>query len=504
MSTPDWLMHARDLNLNIRDFIDGNYKDNCLDENLICKHSPRDGSLLYQFGVGQPTVVDQAVNNARQAFDDGRWRSLAIRQRQIVLHKLADLVESNREELALYECLDVGKPISHALEGDIASVVSHLRSSADFADKLFSPSAADGSNFSFLSRKPIGVVGGIVGWNYPLSLAATKVGPALAMGNSLILKPSEFSSLSASRLAELAIEAGMPPGVFNVVHGAGATVGAALAQHNDVNLLTFTGSSATGKKLMVAAGQSNMKRLVLECGGKSPYLVFDDCPDDLDFMAADIVAKAFANQGALCCSSTRLLIQESLVETLLPKIVAETEKLIPQDPLSPDATFGAIINEAHLNKVLDYIEIGKKEGADLIYGGDRVAVNTGEEASSGYYLKPAIFTNVNPQQKIAQEEIFGPVLSIFTFNDEAEAINLANNSNYGLAAYVATTNISRAQRLTQNLNAGLLIIVSTSTPGEGGYADLGCEPHRESGLGTEGGLAGLVAYTASSAVHLIA
>lgn len=501
MDVSDWIVRSKSLKFSIKNFINGCYTEISTGE-VIDKYSPRDGSLLYQLGSGAADDVDLAVSNARESFDDGRWRSLTMSQRQAVLHNLADLVEVNREELALYECLDVGKPITHALNGDITTVVHHLRSRADMADKLLAPSGAVGANFSFQLRKPIGVVGGIVGWNFPLSLAVTKVAPALMMGNSLVLKPSEYSSLSASRLAELAVEAGVPPGVFNVVHGSGKIVGAKLALHHDIDLLSFTGSSLTGKQLMVAAGQSNMKRLLLECGGKSPYLVFDDCPEDLDFIAENIVETAFSNQGAVCSSSTRLLVQETILEKLMPKIIAETEKITPKDPLNPDSSFGAVIHENHLNKVLASIEKGKRDGANLVIGGNRVEVATTGSANGGYYIKPAIFTNVDPQQQLAQEEIFGPVLSIFTFNDEADAIQLANNSCYGLAAYAATTNLSRAHRLTQQLNAGLVIIMGTSTP-DSGDVELAIEPHRESGIGTETGFDGLAAYTVSSAVYMM-
>jgi acyl-CoA reductase-like NAD-dependent aldehyde dehydrogenase len=502
MTTFDWPSRAAEQDLRVRNFIDGRYTDVSTGDCLMDKYSPRDGSLLYQLGSGTNSDVDNAVANAQVAFDDNRWCCLPLSQRQAVLHKLAGLVEIHKEELALYESLDVGKPISHALNGDIPTVAEHLRTSADIADKLLAPSAADGTNFSFQLRKPIGVVGAIVGWNFPLSLAASKVGPALVMGNSLVLKPSEFSSLSACRLAELAVEAGVPPGVFNVVHGAGKTVGAALSQHRDVRLLSFTGSSATGKRLMIASGQSNMKRVILECGGKSPYLVFDDSPEDLDFIAADIVATAFANQGALCVSGTRLLVQESQLEKLLPKVIAETEKLTPQDPLNPNTSFGAIINEAHLNKVLAYIESGKQEGAKLVTGGNRIEVATSDGANNGYYIKPAIFTEVDPEQKISQEEIFGPVLSVFTFKDETEAMQLANNSCYGLAAYAATTNLSRAHRLIQSINAGVVFIIGATTSNTGDFANIGIEPHRESGMGTELGLAGLTAYTVSSVAYM--
>ena len=496
MTTHNWHARAKAADLSIRNFIDGQYEDTA-GNNIISKHSPRDGELLYSFRDGDSTLVDRAVVNARQAFEDGRWSELSAQQRKSVLQKLADLIEIHKEEFALYECLDVGKPITNALNGDIPRSASRIRSAAESAAQLLSPSGMDVSNFAYQLRKPVGVVAAIIGWNFPLSLATTKVGPALAMGNSLVLKPSEFTSLSASRLAELAIEAGVPPGVLNVVHGSGVAVGDALARHPDIDLLGFIGSSATGKKLMQAAGQSNMKRLILECGGKSPYIVFEDCPDDLDAIAANIVSTAFTNQGAVCVAGTRVLIQESLKEKLLPKIVALAKKLIPQDPLESSSTFGALVNEAHMQKVLGYIESGKQEGANLILGGKRVL-----EASGGYYVEPTIFDNVDPQQKIAQEEIFGPVLSVFSFKDEEDAIKLANNTCFGLAAYAATENLGRAQRLGKKLNAGMVMIRGTSTP-SGGGVNISIEGQRESGFGPMGGLAGLAAYTVSSAVHLL-
>ena len=324
----------------------------------------------------------------------------------------------------------------------------------------------------------------------------SKVGPALAMGNSLVLKPSEFTSLSAWRLAELAIEAGVPEGVFNVVNGAGKIVGDALARHPDVDLLTFVGSSATGKQMMISAGESNMKRLILECGGKSPYLVFDDCPDDLDALAADIVATAFPNQGALCVAGTRLLLQDGIKDKLLPKILEQTQQIKPADPLDPATTFGAIINQGHMEKILAYIESGKESGAALLCGGRQV-----NKESGGYFIEPTIFDQVPPQAKIAQEEIFGPVLSVMSFSTEQEAIDLANGTCFGLAAYAATENISRAHRLSQNIKAGALGIVATNTMGVG-HVELGAEGQKGSGFGVEGGLAGLLAYSTSITTNL--
>lgn len=502
MTAPNWRKRAKDADLCIRNFINGDYTQinsesaNEQGRPTINKMSPGDGSLLYTFGAGTATDTDEAVASAKAAFDDGRWKNLSVYVRKGVLQKLADLIEANQEELALYECLDVGKPVINALQEDIPVAAAIIRSCAEKADKLLSPSATDGGHFACQLRKPVGVVGGIIGWNYPLMLAAGRVGPALAMGNSIVLKPSEFSSLSAGRLAELATEAGVPPGVFNVVHGEGSTVGVALAQHSDVNLLSFVGSSATGKQMMIAAGHSNMKRLILECGGKSPYLVFDDCPQDLDAVAENVVAKAFPNQGALCVAGTRLLIQESIKDQLIPKILAKTAEIIPKDPLDLESRFGALVNEAHMEKVLAYIESGEQEGAELIYGGHRVLRETG-----GYFVEPTIFDKVNPQQKIAQEEIFGPVLSVLTFKDENEAIKLANDTCFGLAAYAATENLGRAQRLGQRLDAGRLRILGSSSP-SGGSVDMSADKHHESGFGYSGGLEGLVAYTTSTTVHI--
>lgn len=501
MSNISWHVRARDADLHVSNFINGVYED-CLGEQFITKHSARDGVLLHQFPVGTGHEVDAAVAIAQQAFFDGRWHRQTTAKRKKVLQKLADLMEANKEELALYDCLDVGKPITSTLNEDIPLAAAAIRTCAEGADKLFSPSGSDGGATAYQLRKPVGVVGSIIGWNFPLWMAAIKVGPALAMGNSLVLKPSEFSPRSAGKLAQLALEAGVPPGVFNVVQGAGKTVGAALAKHPDVNLLSFTGSSATGKQMMIAAGQSNMKRLMLECGGKSPYLVFDDCPDDLDFIAADVVETAFRNQGQWCCAGSRLLIQKSIKEKLLPKILEQAARLVPGDPLDPKTTFGALIHEAHMNKVLGFIESGKKEGAKLILGGQRVHLDTGDASSDGYYVPPTIFDEVQPHYKIAQEEIFGPVLSILTFDDEAEAIALANNSCYGLMAYAATENLARAQRLAQQINSGCLVIVGSSTLSDGNV-DIGASPLGQSGFGYESGLEGLASYTVSTTTHLL-
>lgn len=490
----DWHQRARETSLVVRNFINGKWSE-ASGEQSITKYSPVDGSTLYSFGEGSAHDVDRAVSNARAAYEDGRWANQSLQQRKAVLNKLADLIEEHKETFALYETLDVGKPITYSLHDDISRAVGSLRTSAEKADKLFSLSSNDGGILAYQQRRPVGVVGAIVGWNYPLALAASKVGPALAMGNSLVLKPSEFTSLSACHLAELAMEAGVPAGVFNVVNGNGVNVGAPLASHMDVDLISFVGSTATGKLIMSAAAQSNMKRVLLECGGKSPYIVFDDCPEDLDAIAADVVANAFPNQGALCIAGSRLLVQESIKDKLLPKVIEHAAKITPADPLDPETTFGALVNEAHMNKVLAYVDSGEQEGAERVYGGERVNLESG-----GYYVRPAVFDQVDPQQKIAQEEIFGPVLSVLTFKDEEEAIRLANNTCYGLAAYAATQNLGRAQRLGKVLNAGFVMITGTTSP-SGSFVEMGVEAHKQSGFGFEGGTAGLAEYSVCTAVY---
>lgn len=502
----DWHKRAKDTEIKIRNFINGQYIDDAISEgqsgDVITKHSPRDGSLLYQFGAGSAEEVELAVDSALQAFLDGRWSEKSVHLRKAALQKLADLIELNKEELALYECLDVGKPISSALHVDIPYAAAILRNCAERADKLLCPSGVDGGMMSYQLRKPIGVVGAIVGWNFPLVLAALKAGPALVMGNSLVLKPSEYSSLSASRLAELAIEAGVPPGVFNVIHGAGSTVGDALAHHSKVGLLSFTGSTATGKKLMVASGQSNMKRLLLECGGKSPFIVFDDCPDDLDFIADFIVQQAFGNQGENCKAGSRLLVQSSIKDKLLAKVLKRAADIQPQDPLDMNTSFGALINADHMKKVLAHIETGIQEGGSLLLGGGRVNVETGTRSSNGYYVAPTIFDHVLPDHSIAQEEIFGPVLSVISFENEDEAIEIANNTCFGLQAYVSTQKLDRVQRLGRRLSCGNILILGSSSSAAGSV-EIGGEPQRESGFGCELGMAGLMSYTVSSVVDVL-
>jgi acyl-CoA reductase-like NAD-dependent aldehyde dehydrogenase len=494
MSDINWHERAKNTEFTVRNFIDGKYVD-CVGSTTIEKYAPNNGKLLYQFAAGDGSEVEQAVAAATRSYKAGVWANLSVGNRKAVISKLADLVEENAETFALYESLDVGKPIMNALYDDLARTVGSLRDAVNSIDKLLGSCGNDAGSLTYQSRAPIGVVAGIAGWNFPLTLAAGKIGPALITGNSIVLKPSEFTSLSAGLLAELANQAGVPAGVVNVVHG-GPAVGDALARHMDVEMLSFVGSSATGKLLMKAAGESNMKRLNLECGGKSPFIVYDDCEDYLDVVAAMVVSNAFPNQGALCVAGTRLLVQDSIREKLMPKILEHAAAIVPKDPLDTDCAFGAMMNEAHMNKVLGYIEKGTADGAQLILGGNQVLKESG-----GFYVEPTIFDNVKPGDRISQEEIFGPVLSVLSFKDEAEAVEIANGTCFGLAAYVATQNLGRAQRMGGLLKAGSIQIFGTATPTGGGMS-MSVEGQKQSGFGRIAGVPGLAAYTNASTVFL--
>lgn len=491
----DWVSRAAVLAPRVRNWVDARWTEGT--GSPLDKHSPRDGRLLCRFESTTPSAIDAAIANARTAFEDGRWSRLPVQRRKDVLHKLASLIEKHADELALLECLDVGKPISDALSFDIPAAAATLRFSAEAGDKFYGKVyAVDQSSLSYQLHRPIGIVAGIVGWNFPLLLAATKIGPALATGNSLVLKPSELTSLSAARLAELAVEAGMPPGVFNVIHGAG-DVGAALALHRDVDLITFTGSTQTGKNLLIAAGQSNMKRTILECGGKAPNIVFDDCPD-LDAVADAVAARAFWNQGQVCTASSRLLVQASKKDQLLQLLVDRASALSPADPLDPGTKFGAVVSLGHQRKVQDYISSGQAQGATLAYQG-----NSPPPFATGFYVPPVIFDHVQPNQKIAQEEVFGPVLSVMSFRDEEEAVRLANNTIYGLSAILWTQDLGRAHRVTQSVKAGWVVVnAAAKSTGGPGHGVLSVGGHKESGIGIEGGIEGLEAYTSKTAVQL--
>ncbi|WP_296492182.1 aldehyde dehydrogenase [Rhodoferax sp.] len=411
--------------------------------------SPVDGRLLTSVARCGQADVDAAVAAARAAFEDRRWCGLAPAARKRVMIRFADQLSAHADELALMETLDMGKPIQYARSVDVNSAANCLRWYGEAVDKIYDEIAPTASTaLALIQREPMGVVGVIVPWNYPMIMAAWKIAPALAAGNSVVLKPSEKSPLTALRLAELALEAGIPPGVFNVVPGYGVEAGSPLALHMDVDCIAFTGSTRVGKQIHVMAGQSNLKRAWTELGGKSPNIVFADCPD-LDKAVQAAVGSIFFNQGESCNAPSRLFVEAGIRDQFLEKALALVPGYAPANPLAPDTVMGAIVDQTQMNSVLRYIELGKQEGAALLAGGEQALVDTG-----GCYVQPTIFAGVTPDMTIAREEIFGPVLSVLSFTDAADVVKQANASVYGLQAAVWSRDINKAMGVARALRAG--------------------------------------------------
>jgi len=411
--------------------------------------SPVDGRLLTVVARCGQADIDAAVASGRAAFDDKRWSGMAPAARKRVMIRFADQLLAHADELALMETLDMGKPIKYARAVDVNSAANCLRWYGEAVDKIYDEIAPTPSTaLALITREPMGVVGVIVPWNYPMIMAAWKIAPALAAGNSVVLKPSEKSPLTALRLAELALEAGIPSGVFNVVPGFGAEAGSPLALHMDVDCIAFTGSTRVGKQIHVMAGQSNLKRAWTELGGKSPNIVFADCPD-LDKAVEAAVGSIFFNQGESCNAPSRLYVEASIQDRFLEKALAMAPRFAPTNPLKPETIMGAIVDKVQMETVLRYVESGKSEGASLLYGGEQALADTG-----GCYVQPTIFAGVTGAMTIAREEIFGPVLSVLSFTDAADVVRQANQSIYGLQAGVWTKDINKALGVGRALRAG--------------------------------------------------
>jgi gamma-glutamyl-gamma-aminobutyraldehyde dehydrogenase len=447
-----WESALSGLALEGRNFIDGEHRDAASGETFT-RIRPMDGKAGAQLAHSSAADVDTAVASSRAAFASGVWRHKDPAEKKKIMLRWADLIRAHGEELAMLETLDVGKPVLASLNVDVRLCADGIQYYGEMIDKLYDEIAPTGPSARALVRKvPLGVIGVITPWNYPMIIDAWKLGPAIAAGNCVVLKPAEQSSLSAIRLASLAIEAGLPAGVFNVVTGYGEEVGKPLALHMDVDMIAFTGSTEVGKLIMGYAAQSNLKRVALELGGKSPLVVFEDA--DLDAAASAVAWGCFYNSGETCHASTRLLVQRSVQDRLIQKIEAVTRSDIAlAHPFEPTAQIGALIEEAHMLKVLGMIATGEGEGARRVFGAEQVMGETG-----GYYISPGVFVDMTNDMSLARQEIFGPVLAAIPFDTEEEALRLANDTIYGLAGAVFTTDMGRAHRFSEALHAGTVWI----------------------------------------------
>ncbi|QAX28860.1 aldehyde dehydrogenase [Leisingera sp. NJS204] len=484
-TSDEWKSRAAALSFRSQAFIDGKFTDAVSGKTFACVN-PATGEVLAQVSECDEEDVNRAVAAGRRAFADGRWSRMAPGDRKAVMLKLADLIRENLEEMALLDSLDMGKLVTDAATIDAPGSAHFFQWYAEAIDKVYDEVAPTGpGDLALVSRVPLGVVGAVTPWNFPLDMATWKAAAALAVGNSMVLKPAEQSPLSAVRLAELAAEAGVPDGVFNVVPGYGATAGKALGLHMDVDCLAFTGSTAIGKMFMQYSGQSNLKQVWPETGGKSPNLVFADC-EDLE-AAADMAAFGiFFNQGEVCSANSRLYVERSIKDAFVEKLIARAEATQPGDPLDPASKMGAIVDEKQTEGIMRFVEAGKSS-ANLVAGGERVTVG-----GKGCFVQPTIFDDVSHDNPLARDEIFGPVLSVIPFDSEEEAVAMANDSIYGLAASVWTDNLSRACRVSDKLQVGTVSVntvdaLSAQTPFGG---------MKQSGFGRDLSLHSLEKYTA--------
>jgi aldehyde dehydrogenase (NAD+) len=469
-------------------FIDGKWVDS-VSGKTFDTINPAMEEVITSIAEGDSADIDLAVTAARKAFEDGPWRKTDARDRGRILLEIANLIEKNKDELALLETLDNGKPVSETTNADLPLVIDCLLYYAGWADKIHGETIpVRGDFFNYTLREPVGVVGQIIPWNFPLLMAAWKIAPALACGNTVVLKPAEQTPLTALRLGEICQEAGLPDGVLNIVPGYGPTAGAALAEHMDVDKIAFTGEYTTGRIIMQAASK-NLKRVSLELGGKSPNIVFAD--SDIDSAVNGAMTGIFFNQGEVCCAGSRLFLEKSIHDEFVEKLSDKASSLRVGNPEDAGTQMGAQVSKEQFDKILGYIDTGKQEGAKLVTGGERC----GEK---GYFIKPTIFDAVDNNMKIAREEIFGPVVSAITFDDVDDVVRQSNLSIYGLAAAVWTRDIKKAHRLARDLKAGTIWINTYNTFDAaspfGGY--------KQSGFGRELGIHALELYTQVKSVWI--
>ena len=443
--------------------------------------NPATGEVICEVAEADAADVDKAVQAARKAFN-GEWRQISATARGNLLYRLADLIEENLDELARLETLDNGKPINDSV-GDIESVIACYRYYAGWADKVQGKTIPiNGPYFCYTRHEPVGVVGQIIPWNFPLLMQAWKLAPAVATGTTVVMKTAEQTPLSALRVGELIVEAGFPAGVVNILSGYGPTAGAAIAYHHDIDKVAFTGSTEVGHLIMEAAAKSNLKRVTLELGGKSPNIVFADANIDAAIQAAH--EAIFFNQGQCCSAGSRLFVEAKIYDEFVNRSVEIARQRTVGDPFDPNTQQGPQVDQEQFNRVMSYIESGQREGAQMLYGGDRVG-------DRGYFITPTVFADVRDEMKIAQEEIFGPVMSIIKFQDVEEVIQRANNTMYGLAAAVWTQDITKAHAIANNVRAGTVWVncydVFDAAAPFGGF--------KQSGMGRELGEYGLQQYT---------
>ncbi len=485
VSIHDWKGRAEALDIRRQAFIDGSYVD-AASGKTFDDVSPVDGRVLAKVAACDVEDINRAVVAARRAFESGSWSRLAPVKRKRILQRFAERISDHADELALLETLDMGKPIRDASSIDIPAVVNCIAWYAEAVDKVYDEVAPTSqSALALITREPLGVIGAVVPWNFPLLMAAWKIGPALATGNSMVLKPAEQSPLTAIRIAELAVEAGIPEGVLNVVPGFGETAGRALGLHMDVDGVAFTGSAEVGKYFLEYSGQSNMKQVSLECGGKTPNIIMADAPD-LEAASKAAAFGIFFNQGEVCNAGSRLVVHKSVKDAVLEKVMEVGRSMQPGDPLDPDTLMGAMVDESQTKRVLGYIDEGKGSGAELKMGGKRV-----REESGGCYIEPTIFDKVNNDMKIAREEIFGPVLSVLSFDNIDEAVRVSNDSMYGLAAAIWTRDINVAHKTAKALRAGSVWINCF----DGGDMTTPFGGYKQSGFGRDKSLHAMDKYT---------
>ena len=457
LSKKEYRAIASKIKFPVEPFIDGKFQKSKAGR-LMETINPATGSVLTNVTACDEDDVNFAVEVSRRAFNSGEWACKHPSGRKAVLLKLAQLIEKNQTELAVLESLESGKPISECELTDLPETIVTIQWHAEAIDKIYdqiSPANADA--VGLITREPLGVVGCVLPWNFPLMMLAWKIAPALAGGNSVIVKPAEQTSMTALRIAELAIEAGIPPGVLNILPGEGPDVGEPMGRHQDIDAISFTGSTEVGRLFLEFSGQSNLKKIILECGGKNPAVVLSDA-NNLDGVAEHVVFAALWNMGQNCTANSRLIVHSSIKDTLLEKVREKMTDWNTGDPLDPDNQLGAIISREQYDKILGYIEIAKEQGAELIEGGNPI------KSGEGLFIEPTLFAGVTPEMVIAQEEVFGPVFAMMVVDTDEEAIKLANDTCYGLQASLYTSSVTKAHKYGRALQAGT---VSVNCYGEG-------------------------------------